>query len=144
MKEIESNQVKLLQKACVKFGHELRTHHQNSLEQYTKGIGNCANAVAPEVSSWSSKISSRLNEERYRDPLKSNPYILKMDATRDIKLYISSLISKNFSRIFLIVSLKYYFFSLHCEHNWHHLVFLPPSLCTQLAASGELARLKEN
>ena len=46
--------------------HELRTHHQNSLEQYTKGIGNCANAVAPEVSSWSSKISSRLNESQYK------------------------------------------------------------------------------
>ena len=53
--------------------HEVRTHHQNSLEQYTKGIDNCANAVAPEVSSWSSKISSRLNESRYRDPLKNNP-----------------------------------------------------------------------
>ena len=31
--------------------HELQTHHQNSLEQYTKGNGNCANAVAQEVSS---------------------------------------------------------------------------------------------
>ena len=90
--------------------HELRTHHHNSLEQYTKGIGNCANAVAPEVSSWSSKISSRLNESRYRDPLKNNPFILKMDATKDITLYISSLSS------------IWYFFHLHCAHSWQHLV----------------------
>ena len=102
--------------------HELGTHHQDSLEQDTKGIGNCANAVAPEVSSWSSKISSRLNGERHRDPLKSNPYILKMDATRDIKLYISSLISKNFSRIFFDSVIE--------------ILFLLPSLCTQLAPSG--------
>ena len=90
--------------------HEVGTHHQDSLEQYTKGIGNCANAVAPEVSSWSSKISSRLNEERYTDALKSNPYILKMDATRDIKLYISSLSS------------IWYFFRLLCAHCWQHLM----------------------
>ena len=82
--------------------HELQTHHQNSLEQYTKGIGNCANAVAPEVSSWSSKISSRLNESRYRDPLKNNPFILKMDATRDIKLYIYHWAASGISSTFFV------------------------------------------
>ena len=88
---MESNEVKLFCKACVKFGqqfkgtndvffkgwngneqgfklenfdrHELKKHHQYALEQYTKAIGNCTNIVAPEVSTWSSKISSSLNEE---------------------------------------------------------------------------------
>ena len=108
--------------------HELGTHHQDSLEQYTKGIGNCANAVAPEVSSWSSKISSRLNEERYRDTLKSNPYILKMDAGYQTVYFITDfqkLLTNLFDGVIKIL-------------------FLPPSLCTQLAASGGLARLKKN
>ena len=46
---------------------------------------------------------------------------------------------KTSPEFFLIVSVKYYFFYLLCAHSWQHLVFLPPSLCTQLAAAGGLS-----
>ena len=94
--------------------HKLRKHHQHSLEQYTKGIGNCANAVAPEVSSWSSKISSRLNEERYTEKQSLHP------EDGCYKGYQTVYFITDFQK--LMVSLKYYFFYLVCAHSWQHLV----------------------
>ena len=94
--------------------HELRTHHQDSLEQYTKEISNCANAVAPEVRSWSSKISTRLNEERYTEKQSLHP---------EDGCY------KGYQTIHFITDFQFF-------GGVIKIFFLSPSLCTQLAASG--------
>ena len=163
MKKIESNQVKFLRKAWVKFGH------------FYKGTNNVFFIGWMEMNrGWSWRVLTGTNLEHIIRILSNSTQkelaIAQMLSLRKlargavkchlvwmkngIGIHWKAILTSwrwmlqgisNFSRIFFDSVIEiYYFFCLLCAHSWHHLVFLPPSLCTQLAASGGLTRLKKN
>ena len=157
MKKIESNQVKLLRKAWVKFGHfyngtndvffigwmemnrgwSWRVLTGTNLKHIIRILSNSTQKELAIAQMLSLRKLAR-GAVKYHLAWMKNGIGIHWKAILtswrwmlDIKLYISSLSS------------IWYYFHLHCAHSWQHLVFLQPSLCIQLAASGGLARLKK-
>ena len=86
-------------------------------------------------------------EEWCKDPVKSNPYILKMDAAGGYQtvstIYdFSAVLSTSYVSDGFITDYQKLIPNLF--DSVMKILFLPPSLWTQLAAAGELARFKKN
>ena len=165
MKEIESNQVNFLRKAWVKFGYfykgtndvffigrmemnrgwswSVLTGHGTNLEHITRILSNGTQKELAIAQMLLLRKFAR-GAVKYHLAWMKNGIGVHWKAILTSRRWMLQGIS-NFSRIFSDSVIEmYYFFYLLCAHSWHHLVFLPPSLCTQLAASGGLTRLKKN